>query len=138
MVDVICDTSFLIHFATKRIKNIDSLDVEIGQIRFVVPSVVITELEKLCNNPKKNQDALATLNFSKKLKKLPISGNFADESLINFSKENQCIIATLDKELKKKIKNAGGSIITFSNDRIILEPSKNLTWRDKNELIWLH
>ena len=127
MVDVICDTSFLIHFATKRIKNIDSLDVEIGQIRFVVPSVVITELEKLCNNPKKNQDALATLNFSKNLKKLSISGNFADESLINFSKENQCIIATLDKELKKKIKNAGGSIITFSNDRIILEPSKNLT-----------
>ena len=127
MVDVICDTSFLIHFATKRIKNIDSLDVEIGQIRFVVPSVVITELEKLCNNPQKNQDALATLNFSKKLKKLPILGNFADESLINFSKENQCIIATLDKELKKKIKNAGGSIITFSNDRIILEPSKNLT-----------
>jgi len=127
LVDVICDTSFLIHFATKRIKNIDRLDVEIGQIRFVVPSVVITELEKLCNNPKKNQDALATLNFSKKLKKLAISGNFADESLINFSKENQCIIATLDKELKKKIKNAGGSIITFSNDRIILEPSKNLT-----------
>ncbi len=127
MVDVICDTSFLIHFATKRIKNIDSLDVEIGQIRFVVPSVVITELEKLCNNPQKNQDALATLNFSKKLKKLSISGNFADESLINFSKENQCIIATLDKELKKKIKNVGGSIITFSNDRIILEPSKNLT-----------
>ena len=65
MVDVICDTSFLIHFATKRIKNIDSLDVEIGQIRFVVPSVVITELEKLCNNPQKNKDALATLNFSK-------------------------------------------------------------------------
>ncbi len=127
MVDVICDTSFLIHFATKRIKNIDSLDVEIGQIRFVVPSVVITELEKLCNNPQKNKDALATLNFSKNLKKLSISGNFADESLINFSKENQCIIATLDKELKKKIKNAGGSIITFSNDRIILEPSKNLT-----------
>ncbi len=127
MVDVICDTSFLIHFATKRIKNIDSLDVEIGQIRFVVPSVVIAELEKLCNSPQKNKDALATLNFSKNLKKLSISGNFADESLINFSKENQCIIATLDKELKKKIKNAGGSIITFSNDRIILEPSKNLT-----------
>jgi len=127
LVDVICDTSFLIHFATKRIKNIDSLDVEIGQIRFVVPIVVIAELEKLCKNPQKNQDALTTLNFSKKLKKLSISGNFADESLINFSKENQCIIATLDKELKKKIKNAGGSIITLSNNRIILEPSKNLT-----------
>ena len=75
----------------------------------------------------KPKSTRTTYRDSKKLKKLPISGNFADESLINFSKENQCIIATLDKELKKKIKNAGGSIITFSNDRIILEPSKNLT-----------
>ncbi|MEK6817844.1 MAG: twitching motility protein PilT, partial [Thermoproteota archaeon] len=30
MVEVICDTSFLIHLATRRIKNIDNIDVEIG------------------------------------------------------------------------------------------------------------
>ena len=53
MVEVICDTNFLIHLATRRIKNIDNLDVEIGQITFVVPEVVKNELSKLAKSPKK-------------------------------------------------------------------------------------
>ena len=57
MVEVICDTNFLIHLATKRIKNIDNLDVEIGSISFVVPKVAINELSKLQNIPEKKQDS---------------------------------------------------------------------------------
>ena len=53
LVEIICDTNFLIHLATKRIKNIDNLDVEIGTISFVVPDVVITELLKLEKKPSK-------------------------------------------------------------------------------------
>ena len=55
MVEVICDTNFLIHLATRRIKNIDNLDVEIGQITFVVPQVVKNELLELAKNPDKNK-----------------------------------------------------------------------------------
>ncbi len=47
MVDVICDTSFLIHLATRNIKNLDSIYSEIGNIEFVVPLVVLNELEIL-------------------------------------------------------------------------------------------
>jgi hypothetical protein len=71
LVEVICDTSFLIHLSTRKIKNIDSVNTEIGQIQFVVPSVVI--------------------------------------------------IATIDNELKNKIKKLGGSVMSFSNDKIVLE-----------------
>jgi len=53
LVEVICDTNFLIHLATRRIKNIDNLDVEIGQITFVVPQVVKNELSELAKNPEK-------------------------------------------------------------------------------------
>ena len=53
MVEVICDTNFLIHLATKRIKNIDNIDVEIGLISFVVPKVVQDELFNLKNDSKK-------------------------------------------------------------------------------------
>ena len=56
MVEVICDTNFLIHLATRRIKNIDNLDVEIGSISFVVPEVVKNELVKLQEIPEKNQE----------------------------------------------------------------------------------
>ena len=121
MVEVICDTSFLIHLATRRIKNIDNLDVEIGSISFVVPEVVKNELIKLQNNPEKKQDIDKTLNFIKKFKIIPIQGNFADKELLNYVKTNRSIIGTMDKELKKQIKQVGSSILSFSQDKIVLE-----------------
>jgi len=121
LVEVICDTNFLIHLATRRIKNIDSLDVEIGQITFVVPQVVKNELFELAKNPEKNQDIQATLNYIKNLKTIPILGIFADKELLDYVSNNKVIIATMDKELKKQIKNHGSSIMSFSNDRIVLE-----------------
>jgi len=121
LVEVICDTSFLIHLATRRIKNIDNLDVEIGQVTFVVPQVVQNELYELIKNPQKNQNAIATIDFIKNFKVMPISGNFADKELINYVKKNHVIIGTMDKGLKKQIKENGGSIMSFSNDKIVLE-----------------
>lgn len=121
MVEVICDTNFLIHMATRRIKNIDDLDVEIGQITFVVPQVVKNELSKLASNPKKNQDIQSTLNYIKNFKIIPIHGTFADKELLDYVSNNKVIVATMDKELKKQIKEYGNSIMSFSNDKIILE-----------------
>ena len=121
MVEVICDTSFLIHLSTKRIKNIDNIDVEIGPISFVVPKVVQDELFNLKNNDEKKQEILVTLNFIKNFKIIPIIGKYADKELINYIKTNGGIIGTMDKKLKKEIKRNGGSIISFLNDRIILE-----------------
>ena len=121
LVDVICDTSFLIHLATKRIKNLSQLDTEIGQIQFVVPTVVISELNKLLSNETKKNTASITLEYIKKLKIIPMKGQFADKEMILYVKNNGGIIATMDKELKNKIKENHGSVISFSNNRIVLE-----------------
>jgi len=121
LVEVICDTNFLIHLATRRIKNIDNLDVEIGQITFVVPQVVKNELSELVKNPEKNQDIQSTLDYIKNFKTVPILGTFADKELLDYVSNNKVIVATMDKELKKQIKNLGSSIMSFSNDRIVLE-----------------
>ena len=121
MVEVICDTSFLIHLATRKIKNIDSVNTEIGQIQFVVPSVVLAELEKLSKNQEKKQDAAATLEFTQNLKTIEISGKFADQAIIDHIRNHGGMTATMDKELNNKIKSLNGSIISFSNDRIVLE-----------------
>ena len=51
MVEVVCDTSFLMILASKNIKNISNLDTEIGAIEFVVPGLVINELERLSKDP---------------------------------------------------------------------------------------
>ena len=121
MVEVVCDTSFLIHLATKRIKNISNLDIDIGPIVFLVPQVVLNELQKLKDDPNKKQIVLATLDYIKDLKQISITGNFADKGIIEYIKKHGGFVGTLDKELKQKIKNAGGSVISFSNDRIVLE-----------------
>lgn len=121
LVEVICDTSFLIHLATKRIKNIDNIDVEIGPISFVVPDVVKNELSKLENIPEKKQDIILTRNFIKNLKTISISGSFADKEILDYVKSTKSIIGTMDKDLKKQVKIAGGSVLSFSNDKIVLE-----------------
>ncbi|EIJ65697.1 hypothetical protein BD31_I1638 [Candidatus Nitrosopumilus salaria BD31] len=121
MVEVLCDTNFLIHLATRRIKNINNLDVEIGPITFVVPQVVKNELSKLANNPEKKQDVQSTLNYIKNFKTIPILGTFADKELLDYVSSNRVIVATMDKELKKQIKENGSSVMSFSNDKIVLE-----------------
>ena len=121
MVEVICDTNFLIHLATRRIKNIDNLDTEIGSIYFTVPEVVKNELIRLQQIPEKNQEITQTLNFIKKFKIIPINGVYADEELIKHVKNNRSIIGTMDKALKNKIKKFDSSILSIHNDKIILE-----------------
>jgi rRNA-processing protein FCF1 len=124
LVEVVCDTSFLIHIATKRIKNISNLETEIGSIQFVVPDIVIQELEKLSKNNKKKQDIIQTLEFIKNFKKIKITGTIVDESLIFHIKKHGGIVATMDANLKHEIKEAGGSVLSISNDKIVLESSK--------------
>ena len=121
MVEVICDTNFLIHLATRRIKNIDNLDMEIGSISFIVPEVVKNELIKLQEIPEKNQEITMTLNFIKKFKVISINGTYADQELINYTKNHSSIIGTMDRKLKTKIKQLGSSILSIHNDKIILE-----------------
>ena len=121
MVEVICDTNFLIHLATHRIRNLDNLDVEIGRLSFVVPQVVKNELLELEKRPEKKPDIQSTLNYIKNFKIIPISGSFADKELLDYASKNRVIVATMDRELKKQIKNSGSSIISFSNDKIVLE-----------------
>ena len=124
MVNVVCDTSFLMHLATKKIKNISNLETEIGQIQFVVPEIVVDELHKLCENENKKQTAVHTLEYIKKFKKIILSGKLADDAIISHVKDSRGIIATMDIQLKQKIKDLGGSIISVSKDKIVLEPSK--------------
>ena len=124
MVEVICDTSFLIHLATRKIKNIDSVDTEIGQIQFVVPAVVWNELVQISinrNRSAKIQDALKTLKFARSLKNIPMSGTYADAAIVKHVKGHGGIIATVDNELKNKIKSLNGSVMSFSSDNIVLE-----------------
>ncbi|MEM2160158.1 MAG: twitching motility protein PilT [Candidatus Nitrosotenuis sp.] len=124
MVKVICDTSFLIHLANHRIKNLNTLDTDIGSIQFLVPDIVVSELDKLTKKEAKNKEAAATIEYIKKFKQIKIGGSFADDSILSFVENNGGIIATIDKDLKYRIKRSGGSVLSIANNRIVLEANR--------------
>ena len=121
LVDIISDTSFLIHLATHRITNISDLETEIGNLSFVVPEIVKKELEHLAEDPNKNTAVMQTLDFIKDFKTNSITGKTADLGMLDFVGKNGGIVATMDKELKSKIKEVGGSVLSIHNDKIVLE-----------------
>jgi len=121
LVDIISDTSFLIHLATHRITNISDLETEIGNLSFVVPEIVKKELEHLAEDPDKNTAATQTLEHIKNFKTNSITGKTADLGILDFVEKNGGIVATMDRELKTKIKDAGGSVLSMHNDKIVLE-----------------
>jgi len=121
LVNVISDTSFLIHLATHRIKNIDSIETDIGPLSFIVPEIVRRELEHLAQDPDKKIISEQTLGFIKNFKTNEIDGDDADSAILHFIKENRSLVATMDRELKNKIKQSGSSILSIHNDKIVLE-----------------
>ena len=121
MVEVICDTNFLIHLANKRIKNFDKISIDFGDLTFLVPNVVHYELIQLKNNPRKTIEIEKTLEYIKKFKSIPINGTYADKAILEYVKLKKSFVGTMDKELKKFTKNFGGTIISFQNDSLVLE-----------------
>ena len=121
MVEVISDTSFLIHLATHRITNISDLETEIGNLSFIVPEIVKKELEHLAEDPNKNTAVMQTLDFIKDFKTNSITGKTADLGMLDFVGKNGGIVATMDRELKSRVKEVGGSVLSIHNDKIVLE-----------------
>ena len=50
-------------------------------------------------------------------------GSSVDNAIVSYIAKNKGIIATVDTDLKKRIRNFGGSILSLANNRIVLEPS---------------
>ena len=121
LVEVISDTSFLMHLATHRITNISDLETEIGSLSFVIPEIVKKELEHLAEDPDKNTAALQTLEHIKNFKTNSITGKTADLGILDFVEKNGGMVATMDRELKSKIKEVGGSVLSIHNNKIVLE-----------------
>lgn len=114
MTFIALDTNFLLYCTKQKI----DLMLELERLcsfayQLVVPQQVILELEKIIKFSKGKEKAVAELTLQM-LNKLASDGKIsvkrikaenADYALIKLDKKD-CIIATLDKELMKKLKNA--------------------------------
>ena len=124
MADVVCDTSFLMHLATVRVRNIDSLGDEIGEVSFVVPRIVLDELDRILRRgDARSGDARRTIEFARGLRTVRMAAGAAtaDDAILSHAAARGGIVATMDRGLKRRLRERGCSIMSFSNDRIILE-----------------
>lgn len=140
MADVVCDTSFLMHLATRRVRNIDRIYQEVGDVSFVVPGVVVEELRRISGHGgARGRDAARTLEFAGSLEALGTGGRsgdghgggdgsnsddgaaHADDVILDYASARGSIVATMDKNLKRRLKEAGCAVVSFSNDNVILE-----------------
>ena len=118
LAEVICDTSFLVHIHSVRILNMDSLGDEIGDVSFVVPDVVIAELRRLSAE---SADAARALDAVASWPTLAMGGGaYADSAIIAHVRRNGGIVATMDRRLKRSVRDAGGSTMSVSGDRIVM------------------
>lgn len=106
-MEVLVDTSFII---TCLRKKIDFLDIDkFGNI--VIFDSVINELKRLSKDKRKKEKdrelgkvAIQIIEKNKdKIKIINKNGN-VDKEIILYAKEKRVIVATIDKELRKKLK----------------------------------
>lgn len=102
---VLLDTNFILTCIKQKIDFLGQLELEGFQI--LIPKQVIDEIARLSKTREETNLALKILEKNRiKFKKIDLRDKNVDEAIIKFAKENKdVIIATLDRELKRKIKN---------------------------------
>jgi len=107
---VLLDTSFIITCVRQKIDFFNELELE--GFKIIIPKQIVEELEKVSNKKNKKlkhrENAVLALKILKKNKfSSPNLGKkYVDKLIIKYAKEHpKIIVATLDSELKKKLKN---------------------------------
>jgi len=103
MKKILLDTNFIISCIKQKIDFFE--EISLMGIQIIIPEQVIKELENL-----KKESALRLLENSN-FKTISLKGKNIDNAIINFAKENpDIVIATLDRDIRRKVKNRKMSI----------------------------
>lgn len=123
----ILDTNFIVSAIKNKIQLFESLE-EIPEIsEIVIPMEVLTELEKIMQSSdttteEKEAAKLAEFMIKKKnITLVPLGTPDVDAGLLRYCVQNPCIVATLDRALKEKIRQK-------------IPETKFLTIKEKNRI----
>lgn len=124
MKTILLDTNFILTCVKQKIDFFE--DIKFMGMKIIIPKQVLNELKIIVNSKKKlhfRKDSELCLKIIEKEKKsfkeidLSEYGKNTDKGIKNFAEKNKnIIVATLDKELKNKIKNR----------KLVIREKKNL------------
>jgi rRNA-processing protein FCF1 len=122
-MDVLCDTSFLMALVSAPVKRLEKVEAEVGGFVFLVPSIVVDELERLekRTGPKRSHIARMAREIStSKFRLIDLSNGHVDEAILEYAKVSKCVVATLDRNLRDKLLDTNTPVISLSNNRLII------------------
>jgi rRNA-processing protein FCF1 len=120
-LEVILDTSFLLELVSKPIKRLDELEVELGKVEFIVLEPTVRELRRLASkHGVKAKKANAALNYVKNLKVVNLGDKKlkADSAILYYALKYRAAVATLDQELRDKLREEDVIVITLREDGV--------------------
>jgi uncharacterized protein len=127
-MQVLCDTSFLMVLVSKPIKQVPRIESEFGRLDFLVPDIVIGELERLEQKagPKRSTLAKTALELIKARFKQVVVGraSHVDDSIVEYALRNKCAVATIDTNLRRRLIASEVLVLTLSRDRLIVANPK--------------
>ena len=123
-MNVICDTSFLMVFATTPIGQVDKIEAYFGKLNFLIPDVVISELKDLEHKtgPKRSKMAKTAIEMSfSKFRVVNVAkSRHVDEAIIDYAINQKCAVATIDKDLRRRLMLNNIVVFTLSKNRLII------------------
>jgi rRNA-processing protein FCF1 len=110
-MEILLDTNFILTCVRQKIDFFRAGDEIIDEkIRWIVAEEVLKELRDLSRRKggkiKDKQAAKLGAEIAEKLKKIKLNNKNVDKGIVDYlSKHKKTVLATLDRELKKKISN---------------------------------
>jgi uncharacterized protein len=127
-MNVLCDTSFLMVLVSKPIKQLPRIESEFGRLDFLVPDIVIGELERLEQKagPKRSTLAKTALELAKaKFRQVKVGrAAHVDDSIVEYALRTKCGVATIDTNLRRRLIAGEVLVLTLSRDRLIVANPK--------------
>jgi len=114
------DTSFLLELVSKPIKRLSDLEITLGKIEFVILEPTIEELKRLASkHGAKAKRAYAALRYVKDLKRVGLQESLgADSAVVYYALKHGAAVATIDQELRSRLKEEGVVVITLRGDAV--------------------
>jgi len=103
MKNVVLDTNFILNCAKQKIDFFE--DIKLMPLKILIPKQAIVEIKGIAKSKDEAKLALELLK-NNQFKEIDLKTKNVDQGIINLArKDKNIVVATLDKELKGKIKN---------------------------------
>ena len=109
---ILLDTNFIITLAKNKSRLFEEMKEEFGNYELIIPKQVIEELKKISIKKetkiidRENAEVGLKIISKQKFISPDLATNNVDASIIEYSKDKELIIGTLDKKLKQKLKSS--------------------------------